>query len=184
MMQRLRAQDGVSLVELLVTIIIAGIIGAAVVTSVVTANRTERTMQSVRDNMDEARIALDRVRVELRGARRVFADPTDGLHLSYWHDRNHDEVIQGDEIVHYELVEAGDRWRLERWNAATPDARTVVARNLLYDPDDPPFDTPPFTYDQSPPLTRLVDIVLVVDAGGDRVDPKTVTAQVRLRNVQ
>jgi type II secretory pathway pseudopilin PulG len=174
---RLRADDGTSLVELLITIMVAGIIGAALVTSVVTVNRTERTMQAVRDNVDEARISLDRLRIELRGARRVFHDP-DGTHLQFWLDRNGDEQIQVEEIVHFALVEPGDGTaRLERWTADTPGQRQVIAWNLV--------PNTPFTYDQPSPRTRLVDVELVVDAGGNRgAEPKTVHTQVRLRNVE
>ncbi len=176
-------EQGISLVELLVTILISGIVGAAVLTGVVTMNRTERTMQSVRDNIDEARLSLDRIRIELRGARRIFEDP-DGTHLQFWIDLDNNDTISSNELVHYELVDDGDHARLERWTADDPDARRVVARGLLYDADDPDA-VPPFTYDRDPPETRLIDIALVVDVGArGGVDPKPVEAQVRLRNVQ
>jgi type II secretory pathway pseudopilin PulG len=165
------------MVELLVTLLIAGIIGAALVTSVLTVNRTERTMQAVRDNVDEARISLDRLRIELRGARRIFHDP-DGDELQFWIDRNGDEQIQIEEIVHFGLIDDGEGGaRLERWTADAPGRRQVVAWNLV--------PNTPFTYDQPSPRTRLVDVELVVDAGGDRgAEPKIVHTQVRLRNVE
>lgn len=173
---RLRDSHGMTTVELLVTVLIAGIIGAALVGSVLTVNRTERTMQAVRDNIDEARITLDRLRVEVRGARRVFHDP-DGTELFFWLDRNGDEQIQTEEIVHYGLVELADGTaRLERWTADAPGQRQVVAWNLL--------PNTPFVYDQPSPKTRLIDVELIVDAGGDRAEPKTVHTQVRLRNVE
>lgn len=168
-MSRWHADDGVSLVELLVTTVLLAVIGASTLAVTVSVSRAQRRSDEVQTTLDTTRIAVDRVRRQLRGARRVLDDPS-RRHLQLWIDRDGDDVLEAAEVVHYQLVPADGGARLETWTGADPGARRVVVRGLDLNE--------PFAYAPPSPATRLVDVSFVVDGG------VAATAQVRLRNVE
>ena len=74
-MKRLHDADhGFSLVELLVTIAILGVVAAATPTVIISTQRAEQFQGEMQTVMDDARISMERVRKELREARRVLPD--------------------------------------------------------------------------------------------------------------
>lgn len=169
MARRLREQHGASVVELLVAMLIVGFIGMAATASIVAMQRVGAGASEFQEDLDTARIALDRVRREVRAARGVTPDSTP--------TRLQLRVAGTDgaaaQLVTWELVDLGDRWTLQRYVGADTSRRQTVARNLL------PSST--FAYDQSPPRTSRVDVLLEVASGDD--DSLAATASVRLRNV-
>jgi prepilin-type N-terminal cleavage/methylation domain-containing protein len=66
---RTRGEDGLTLVELLVVLVLLGIIGAGVVTSVVVGLRSASTTTARVDAQQELEVALQRVTRDLRVAR-------------------------------------------------------------------------------------------------------------------
>lgn len=64
---------GFTLVELLVAIVLMGIIGTVVFTSVLAGQRAANTSRTVNDLNEEARLVLNRMSRELREAQRVTA---------------------------------------------------------------------------------------------------------------
>lgn len=154
---RHRAEDGFSLVELLVVMALMGVVTFAVFTVVRTMTHTERYTSDLRAVMDDARASVSSVRKEIRAARSVLVG-TDATALHFWVDRNQDTSIQLDENVWYcvrklaapncadaaTTYPAGTGFELVRWTEAatawtspTPWPRTppadsrVIARTLL-----------------------------------------------------
>ncbi len=78
--QRLRQQDnGFTLVELLVAVVLLGIVGSVGVSMLLAAQRSADTTISAHQSVEEARLALNRVSRELRQATSiVYAQNPDG----------------------------------------------------------------------------------------------------------
>ena len=146
-------EGGFTLVELLVVMLLMGVIGATTTGVIVSTLRTEQVQSEMQEVMDDGRIALQRIRGEVRAARRVFetscepatTDCTPSSRLHFWVDQNQDAAQTADEVVCY-LTEpigtSGEQFQLVRWTEATadasgcdaatrPDAAQVVARTLL-----------------------------------------------------
>lgn len=166
-----RDETGFTLVELLVVMVLAALVGTAVVTSIVTVTRVERTASEVQDDLGTARIAVDRLRRELRGAVNVTAD-SGPRQLQF---RVVDPATGQRELVTWSLVDDGSGGALLRRREGPPTAptRTIAGNLVLADV---------FTYDRSPPATGAVDVALQVASSPDRTF--LADASVRLRNVR
>jgi prepilin-type N-terminal cleavage/methylation domain-containing protein len=72
--ERLRRDDsGLTLIELLVSMVLMGLVGTMVFTSVIATQRAAESSRQVNDLNEEARLVLNRMARELREARRVTA---------------------------------------------------------------------------------------------------------------
>lgn len=190
-----RGERGFSLVELLVVVALTAVIGTATTNVVLSTQRAAQFNDGMRTVMDEGRISLERMRKEVRAARRVLADGSDqveGRTMRFWLDQNQDGIMQSAELVCYAvsaLQNTSGRYELLRWSGADTDCASpganaaTIARTLL-------VPTGVFTFDPIPDpdpykeRTRLVSIRLVLEVnsprGPDAVDMETT---VRLRNV-
>jgi prepilin-type N-terminal cleavage/methylation domain-containing protein len=193
--RRTTSEQGFTLVELLVTITIMGVIATSITGVVISTFRVEQNQASLQDVVDDGRISLQRIRRELRAARRIHEDSDAGA-LRFWVDQDQDQVATADE-QHCYLVEpiGPGQWQISGWTHATNPSdcvdgasvpagatRRVVARTLV---DPEPF----VAYDPVPggpadPATREVTIQLVLEVVGARnFGQTTVEGDVRLRNV-
>lgn len=175
-----RADDrGISTAEVVVAVAIALVVMTATTSIAVSMLRAERYNTALRADLDGARVAVDRVRRELRGARQVTVAPG-GARVDFWLDRNRDLAVQPSERVAYALVAdgtgAGAGGRLERWTAAAPTPTQVVVRGL----GPPTTGQPAFAVAAG---SRVVTVTLVADVPvANGPPPLAHTAQVRLRN--
>lgn len=201
-------ERGFSLVELLVVIGLASLLGTAIMTVLISTIRTERFTDDLRTVMDDGRVSLARVRKELRAARKVLPG-SDSTALHFWVDQDQDNDIDSGENRWYcvrpvgatQCVDAtnsgGDsRFELVRWTESesawdgttlprTPpsSARVIAAtlRNhqpLLY------CELPNDTCTQDPVESRVVAVEFALDVKGERgPEVHHVAATVRLRNV-
>jgi prepilin-type N-terminal cleavage/methylation domain-containing protein len=195
-MSRVRGEAGFTLVELLVTITIMGIVASAITSVVMSTMRVEQQESTLQDVIDDGRISLQRIRQELRAARRVHEDSGPG-NLRMWVDQDQDQIPTPEEQLCF-LVEllpgSTDQWQISSWThaeepedcetgAAVPvgASRRVVASTLT--------DPAPFAYHPPPggpadPPTRRVDINLELEVVGARNFGSTeVNGSIRLRNV-
>lgn len=188
MIRRLRANEGgFSLVELLVVVLVGGVLLSAIAGVVVAMLRTQRFVTTTRENLDEARVAVERIRQDLRGARRIQTTGPSGsassaTQLVFWVDENQDQVTQAAEQIVYQLRTVDGRGRLERFTgAATTPVPLVVGLDLAI---GGAAATSQFTYDAAPlSESTLVTVVLTVaNTGDERAAPLAVTEQLRLRN--
>lgn len=163
------SEEGLTLVELLTVIALTAVLAGAATSMVLTSTRVQRGAVETTVAMDSARVAIDRLQRELRGARRI--DQCTQRLLQVWPDTNGNGTTETSEQVFYELTTTGDR--LERWTAAAP-ARVVVARNVLS------TAVPAFTCDTT---ARTIALSFSVDSKSTQPPPPIpIAVTVRLRN--
>lgn len=138
--ERTRGEDGFTLVELLVVLIILSVVGGATASLIISTTRSNAFTEEMREVMEDGRVSLDRVRKELRGGRRVL-DGSDAYRLRWWVDQNQDGLQQTSEIVNYCVADLGSttcktasatgQFELIRWDEAESQMNaTVIARTL------------------------------------------------------
>lgn len=183
MRRRLQDEGGFTLVELMVTMLLVGIIGSATLAVTTSALRSQRFAIGQRVAMDDSRTAVDRMLKEVRGARRVYDDST-GTRLHVWVDADVDNVQDTSEQVVYEIVPSGGSARLQRSTAADA-AGGIPPRTVVFnvDPTSPGFAYTPVPSPTTP--TRLVAIELrTAQTGAADAPTVSVSTNVRLRNVE
>jgi prepilin-type N-terminal cleavage/methylation domain-containing protein len=204
--RHVRGEAGFTLVELLVTIVILGIITSGITSVVISSLRVEHFQQQLQDVVDDGRTSMARIRKELRGARRVHeGSAPDRLH--FWVDQNQNALMEPAEQICYVVEEVvpgvPGRYQISRWAGAVKasdcapgalpsgQARSVVARTLV---DRGPFSYVPCVVRPSETACRpgsikdrptrevLVDLRLEVEAPRGP-GTTTVEGSIRLRNV-
>jgi prepilin-type N-terminal cleavage/methylation domain-containing protein len=174
---RLNAEGGFTLVELIIALTITGIVASATASVLLTSLRAEGFARELRTSMDDGRVALDRIRRELRSARRVYTDST-ARTLHVWIDRDQDNLQDTTEQVTFQVRDDPTGPRLVRFTAAAPTPVLVVRNIALADAFAYPTASTPTA------ATRVVTMTFTADVrttGGPQ--PITVTDSVRLRNV-
>lgn len=193
--RKMRQEDGVTLVELLVVMMMVGVIGIATMTVVLTMQRTTQTTNKLADVMNDGRVSLDRISKEVREARRVNAG-SDADTLYFWVDENQDDIQQASELITYEVTALGNgRYQILRWTDATPATKRVIARTLLnvtvfaYEDQDgntltPGNDDPDIPGSDDVTAAEVVTVDTDLQVGSSRGPAAIdVFTTVRLRNV-
>jgi type II secretory pathway pseudopilin PulG len=191
-MSRLRQDGGFQLIEGMMVTLLLGVLGMAITSVVASSLRTERVTDDLRTNLNEARVAVERMRLDVREARRIYPTSPQGVangpaQLAVWRDANQDQLQQTTEQVTYRFSTAADgTGQLERRTEAMGAGEwRVIARHLdlSVGPDGKPrsrFETAP-----APPKTRTVTMVVTVVArpgSGAAAQKLSITETVRLRN--
>lgn len=198
-------ESGFTLIELLVVTLVLGVVVGGLTSVVISSLRVEQTQTQMQDVIDDGRLAMTRIRQEVRSARRILHGSDDDR-LYFWVDQNQDALVQPPELVCYAvepLPGSSTRFQISRWDQAAtiddcepglalldpvgadppePPGRTVLAQTLLN--DDPFAYSPPPPDDPNLPRTREVDVLLVLEAEAPRgPESMEVEGTVRLRNV-
>jgi type II secretory pathway pseudopilin PulG len=193
-MSRLRRDGGFQLIEGMMVTLLLGVLGMAITSVVASSLRTERVTDDLRTNLNEARVAVERMRLDVREARRIYPTSPQGVangpaQLAIWRDVNQDQLQQTTEQVTYRFSTAADgTGQLERrTEAMAPGQWRVIARHLDMSTgtDGKPrlrLETAP-----TPPKTRTVTMVVTVVArpgtgAGAGAQKLSITETVRLRN--
>lgn len=183
-----RAEEaGFTVVELLVAMLVGGVLLSAIAAVTVAMLRTGGFVTTTGENLDDARISVERMRQDLRGARRIQGTgpagaTTDADQLAFWTDRDQDRVADAAEQIVYQLRTVDGVGRLERYSgAATTPVPIAIGLDLS---DDGGVPRSRFAYDATPVGdTTVVTVVLTLDNPGDeRAAPLVVTETLRLRN--
>lgn len=186
--ERFHAEEGVSLIEVLVVLVLTSVVAATAFGVVMSVSNAEKFTDEYAHVVDDGRLSIDRIRRELREGRRVYAS-SDAHHLYWWADRNQDGLQQPDEKINYcvapmasntcETSSQTGKFRLIRWSDAESiaDARTIAATLTSTDVFS--------NYAAEITLTRVVelDFALDVQDGGRGPEKIDMRASVRLRNV-
>ncbi|HEY3338558.1 MAG TPA: type II secretion system protein [Propionicimonas sp.] len=119
---------GVTLIELLVTMILMGIVSSLVVGAVAQASRILTHADDEEKGLQDAKVILDRLGRDIRESREVvcdggLADPTDATsgdpscnaHLQLWVDANSDYMKQPTEIITWRLEQNPDGIHFDVW---------------------------------------------------------------------
>ena len=191
-----RSEDGVTLVETIMVMLLLSVIGTIVLRAVIDSNRLIRVSNDQTQGLTDVRVATERLVRDVRDARSVLCNPTGTplalmpdttcqYHLQLWIDYNSDYVQQSTETVTWNL-QAGtapnqyDLIRKVGSAAGSTQARTIV-KNVAFTYDLLPGSTPPLA---GAPHTTTVNVNMFYDAqlnGG--TSTKTVSVTARLRNV-
>ena len=195
-------QQGFTLVELLIVIVIMGIVASGITSVIISTMGVESDQSELQQVIDDGRLSITRIRQELREARRVLEGSGSDT-LYFWVDGNQDAIIQPEELVCYRVdeLDGQDRWRIARWTGATADcvgdnpevdappavpAGAQTLASTLVDPE--PFVTfSPGLPDPANPFsapTREVTILLDLEVNNAR-GPGAIQVEgsIRLRNV-
>lgn len=130
--RRLRADDsGMTLIELLVTMILLGVVSTLVVTAVTQAGRILTHTDDEATGLADAKVILDRLGRDIRESRSTecdggladpgdptSADPPCAAHLQLWIDANSDYVRQASEVVTWRLEQNPDGVHFDVWRIA------------------------------------------------------------------
>jgi len=139
--RRLRADDaGMTLIELMVTMILLGVVSTLVVTAVTQAGRILTHTDDEATGLADAKVILDRLGRDIRESRSTVcdggladltdpasADPPCAIHLQLWIDANSDYVKQDSEIVTWRLQHNLDGVHFDVWRI-TGTGPSAVAR--------------------------------------------------------
>ncbi len=135
------ADEGVTLIELLVGMVLSSIVASIAFTTVMAAQRAATSSRLVNDLNEEARVVMNRMSRELREAKRVTAvvnpmgpsgtlNGTGDVSVSFEVDFNGNGVIEpgaaDPEVLEYEYDRAGQRLLLKTTSASLP----VLAANV------------------------------------------------------
>lgn len=139
---------GMSLVEVLITMMLLGVVSTLVVSAVVQTQRTVTHTDDENKGLQDAKMILDRLGRDVRESRGVvcdggLADPTDPAsadpycqaHLQLWVDSNSDYAKQDSEVITWRLQKNPDGDHFDVWRTvgtgATPLSRKREASSLI-----------------------------------------------------
>ncbi|EYR64451.1 hypothetical protein N866_10820 [Actinotalea ferrariae CF5-4] len=136
--------SGLTLIELLVTMLLLGVVSTLVVTAVSQSVRVLTQTQDESTGLNDAKTVLDRVARDIRQARSVSCTPTAAdpdlcfKSLTLWIDADSSYTQEADERVTWELQlnadgEHYDVWRIEGDPTDPLSPRQVQASSLIVD---------------------------------------------------
>lgn len=186
---------GFSLIELLITMILMGVVSALVVAAVAQAGRIVTHTEDEETGLQDAKIILDRVGRDIRESRGaecdggladpgdpLSADPTCLAHVQLWIDSNSDYLREATEIITWRLQANPDGQHFDVWRyvgtgaGGTPVTSKRQASSLIV--------RIAFTYD-SPIFADVTQINLNMEYDafvGRGTDVRKVDFNARLRN--
>ncbi len=192
MFDRARQDDGMTLMELLVTIVLMGIISAIVLTAMVSSRRSVTATEDESRGLADVKTVAERLDRDIRDARGVVcdgapladgtADPNCNSHLQLWIDSNSNYKRDSGETVTWSLQPMADAHHFKVIREVGSGTSTVEATSLVvkfaFSYDVQPTDA----YTSTP--TRIVNTGMTYDAlYGTGTASRTLTFSTRLRNV-
>lgn len=186
----LRSETGLSLIELLVTMVIAGVIGTTAVLGVTTLMRYQTAVNAREQAQQQAQLAVDQVASQVRSGNVLYqptATTTDWSLLLYTQANG----IQ--KCVEWDLIKSAEELRSRSWAPTwndngfidpgeVTDWRTVATGlvNGTISPQVAPFTVPP----DAPFGERLLTVDLRVGVDSNLPNGLPVTTSVTGRNTQ
>ena len=179
--QARREDGGLTLVELLVTVMLMSVVGAVVLAATVDTHRVFRSDSDEAQGLADVKTVVERLGRDIRDARGVDAGATTSQ-LTLWIDSNSNYRRDTNEIVTWKIVDVSGSTcttvghcnvvRTVQGGTAVVEARTLISNFA-------------FAYDVAAPDTRLVTVTMQYDAVRGRygTGSRSVTFKDRLRNV-
>ena len=154
-LRRLHDTEGMTLIEVLITMVLLGAVSTLVVGAVAQTSRVFLRTDEEGQGLADAKVVLDRVTRDIREASRVTCDdvmpgggtdPGCTLHLELWLDDNADYVgppattggtewAQPEEMVTWYVVPSGDGVHCDVLRKQGSQTATKVADSLVIDGD-------------------------------------------------
>ena len=187
-----RTDDGTSLVEVLVTLVLLSAVGALVTGAILNSQKIFLIADDENRGLADAKVIVERMTRDIREARGIvcnggLADPSDSTsadplcaaHLQVWVDKDSDYLQDATEIITWRLEKSGDHYNVYRIVAEnTPSERkTQQASSLIVQVA--------FVYDTSVAIedTQFVKLGMQYDAlRGAGQEARQISSTVRLRN--
>jgi Tfp pilus assembly protein PilW len=189
-----RDDSGISLVELLVTVVLMAVVSLSVTTAVIGANRVFQHDDDETAGLSDVRTVVERMGRDVREARGIAAGATN-TQLQLWIDSNSDYKQESNELITWKLKPHGDGVHFDVVRVVGTGltaVEVVEARTLIVNfafcyqattvvnssPPDPATCTSPDTSQ-----TQVVVAQMSYDAhAGSGSAPRTIFFQDRLRN--
>lgn len=158
--------EGVTLVELLVSMLITAILGSALALGVRMTVKADSVVSDESQGLGDVRTVIERLGRDIRDARAVTcdavaSDPNCASHLQLWIDYNSNyQIDSASEIVTWQLKAEGDGTHYEVTRTVN-GVTQVVARTLIVQVAFS-YDLPPTNAATSP--TNQVTTALTYDA--------------------
>ena len=151
----LKPEAGFSLVELIVSLVIAGILAVALMTIVVTALNGFSLSRDAAGVTQKANLALSRIRIELLNATRITTAQANRI------------IFETDNGT-YEILKTGNVITLEKIDAGSPIPAKTLVDNILTNYGADSFltyekrDASPWTPPTPPDISELYGITIVL----------------------
>ncbi|UCG41576.1 MAG: hypothetical protein JSV07_04820 [Acidimicrobiia bacterium] len=195
-MDRFRSDDGITLVELMITVVLLTIIGVIVGGIMASSLRSTRNLEGAADSNDEVRLVIQQMERDFRSAEQV-CEPTGGdtgdsmvirvqtgsgietIKYTLDYDKDGDSVEDADDTAH--LIRTVD----------TGDSRVVVENVVNRFVQNATGDAQPLFTSQSsgdepgaPSFGKVVSFRVWIDANPlDDISPKLETTELSGRNI-
>lgn len=176
MMDRLRSDDGLTLSEVLVAMLISSLAMALLAAMVSSGVRAELFTKKDSESLDDMRITAERITKEMRQARLLYGDSTDYV-SHFWVDYDLDNQQDLEERIYWAVRDDGTGdFDLVRYTDADP-TELLISEHIV-------DAGPVFTYEPAlPDIVRNVHFAIVFDVDPTRVPvAHTVESSIRLRN--
>lgn len=143
-------ESGMTLIELLITMLLMGVVSSLVVVAVIQSTRVLTHIDDEETGLADAKVVFDRIARDVRESRGVvcdggLADPTDpttpdpycAAHLQLWVDSNSDYLQEPSEWITWQLQKNPDGEHYDVWRivglAGGPQTRQRQASSLIVD---------------------------------------------------
>jgi prepilin-type N-terminal cleavage/methylation domain-containing protein len=178
-------ETGMTLPELMVSLIILGIVSTMVMSGAIAIFRSSRVQNQDYDTLGALRNAVGFMERELREGRRMYASST-SQDLTIWVDHDRDLVEEDDDVIRYLISDEDGDGTYELRRTTNAGTTQILARYLTPtshfeyrdDVSDLGYDNPAVTN------TSVIVIELTADSPGTAGPARNVETQVRLRNVE
>ena len=170
-----RGEDGVTLIELLVTMVLLSIVLGIAASAFTATAKVYTATDDDATGLADARKVAERMGRDIRNARGVDAGATTSQ-LVVWIDANSDYKRQTNESITWKLVASGDGLHYDVIRKVGTATQVIEARSLV--------SQIAFTYDLTPPNTQVVQTLVTYDSiVGRGASARTLYFAERLRNV-
>ncbi len=186
----IRAEAGISLVELLVTMVIAGVVGTTAVLGVTAIMRYQNAVEARTQAQQQAQLAVDQIASQVRSGNVLYqpvATTTDWSLLLYTQANGDQKCVEWDFVKSSKVLKS--RSWVPTWNdngfidpGEVTDWRTVASNlvNGTLSPQVAPFVVPP----DAPFGERLLTVELRVGVDDNVPGGLPVSTSVTGRNTQ
>lgn len=186
---------GTTLVEMLVSVLLLGVIGAIVLAATVSVNKSQRVADDETRGQEDVAVVVDRLSRDIRDARGVVCDGAAGdtactTHLQLWIDYDSNYKQDTNETITWKLRPSGDGVHYDMVRIIGTSTQ-VVARTIVenvafkYTRGDNVYIVPSATQPApGEPTTRVVEVKMTYDAiSGSATGRRSVVFTSLLRNV-
>lgn len=178
-----RTDEGLTLVEVTVTMALLLLVMGLFLTAVTTMFKTVDTADRRSRSNDQARLAVEELDRQVRSGNVLYDPDAGGMSLRVYTQTNADTSTPGNRCVQWRLDgnQLESRWWAPTWTAGNPTpAWRTVADHVVNSASEPIFNL----NSQASFGRRIVDIVLVVNQDPRAGSSARVTASVTGRNTE